>query len=85
MDAYQEAVRYLGSWHVPVEFDADVLEEHVFQEEAASGCLSPLQAEGVVDFPDVPVSSRFIHFAHACSTVRPFSIFGFFTRPAGGD
>ncbi|KAF0029271.1 hypothetical protein F2P81_018376 [Scophthalmus maximus] len=37
-----------------LEFDADVLEEHVFQEEAASGCLSPLQAEGVVDFPDVP-------------------------------
>ncbi|XP_035507224.2 breakpoint cluster region protein isoform X3 [Scophthalmus maximus] len=57
MDAYQEAVRYLGSWHVPVEFDADVLEEHVFQEEAASGCLSPLQAEGVVDFPDVPIQT----------------------------
>ncbi|KAE8279125.1 Breakpoint cluster region protein [Larimichthys crocea] len=50
MDVYQEAVQYLESEHVPVEAEADVLEEDVFQEEA---CLSPLPSESI-DFPDTP-------------------------------
>ncbi|TMS02273.1 Breakpoint cluster region protein [Larimichthys crocea] len=54
MDVYQEAVQYLESEHVPVEAEADVLEEDVFQEEA---CLSPLPSESI-DFPDTPVTRR---------------------------
>ncbi|XP_018551974.1 active breakpoint cluster region-related protein isoform X1 [Lates calcarifer] len=55
MDIYQEAVRYLESHHVPVvvEAEPDVLEEDVFQEEAVSCFLSPLQTESI-DFPDTP-------------------------------
>lgn len=44
---------------VEVEAEADVLEEDVFQEEAVSCLLSPLQAESL-DFPDTPVSSHFL-------------------------
>ncbi|XP_071315581.1 active breakpoint cluster region-related protein isoform X2 [Trachinotus anak] len=57
MDVYQEAVRYLESQHVPVvvEAEPDILEEDVFQEEAVSCFLSPLQAENI-DFPDTPTS-----------------------------
>ncbi|XP_028284942.1 active breakpoint cluster region-related protein [Parambassis ranga] len=56
MDVYKEAVRYLESHHVPVETERemDVLEEDVFQEEAA-GFLSPLNTESI-DFPDTPTS-----------------------------
>ncbi|XP_070711068.1 active breakpoint cluster region-related protein [Pempheris klunzingeri] len=53
MDVYQEAVHYLTSQHIPVEPEADVLEEDVFQEEAVSCFLSPLLSESV-DFPDTP-------------------------------
>ncbi|KAM4536877.1 active breakpoint cluster region-related protein isoform 3-T3 [Odontesthes bonariensis] len=52
MDIYQEAVDYLEAQHVPEE-EAEVLEEDVFQEEAVSCFLSPLNTEGV-DFPDTP-------------------------------
>lgn len=44
---------------VVVEAEPDVLEEDVFQEEAVSCFLSPLQTESI-DFPDTPVSSHFI-------------------------
>ncbi|XP_072232517.1 active breakpoint cluster region-related protein [Leuresthes tenuis] len=53
MDIYQEAVDYLEAQHVPVEEEADVLDEDVFQEEAVSCFLSPLNTESV-DFPDTP-------------------------------
>ncbi|XP_069563754.1 active breakpoint cluster region-related protein [Brachyistius frenatus] len=55
MDVYQDAVLYLESQHVPVEAETetDVLEEDVFQEEAVSCLLSPLNAE-TMDFPDTP-------------------------------
>ncbi|XP_040887801.1 active breakpoint cluster region-related protein [Toxotes jaculatrix] len=56
MDVYREAVGYLESQHIPVEeAEMDVLEEDVFQEEAVSCLLSPLQAESI-DFPDTPTS-----------------------------
>ncbi|KAM7377269.1 hypothetical protein PAMA_013864 [Pampus argenteus] len=57
MDIYQEAVDYLNSQHVPVEVETEpeVLEEDVFQEEAMSCLLTPLQAE-CLDFPDTPTS-----------------------------
>ncbi|XP_023276579.1 active breakpoint cluster region-related protein-like isoform X3 [Seriola lalandi dorsalis] len=57
MDIYQEAVHYLETQHVPVvvEAETDVLEEDVFQEEAASCIFSPFQAESL-DFPDTPTS-----------------------------
>ncbi|XP_070848817.1 active breakpoint cluster region-related protein isoform X2 [Chaetodon trifascialis] len=53
MDVFEEAVQYLESQHVPVEAEADVLEEDVFQEEAVSCFLSPLHSESL-DFPDTP-------------------------------
>ncbi|XP_076581250.1 active breakpoint cluster region-related protein isoform X2 [Chaetodon auriga] len=53
MDVYEEAAQYLESQHVPVEEEADVLEEDVFQEEAVSCFLSPLHSESL-DFPDTP-------------------------------
>ncbi|XP_067435872.1 breakpoint cluster region protein [Thunnus thynnus] len=57
MDIYREAVEYLKLHHIPVEVEPqpDVLEEDVFQEEAVSCLLSPLQAE-CLDFPDTPTS-----------------------------
>ncbi|XP_059211105.1 active breakpoint cluster region-related protein [Centropristis striata] len=55
MDVFQEAVGYLESHHVLVEAEAEVLEEDVFQEEAASWFLSPLHGESI-DFPDTPTS-----------------------------
>ena len=48
---------------VVVEAETEVLEEEVFQEEVMPCFLSPLQAESI-DFPDTPVSSRFIHIEH---------------------
>nr|XP_020467023.1 active breakpoint cluster region-related protein-like [Monopterus albus] len=54
MDVYQESVHYLNSQHIP-EPESDVLEEDVFQEEAESCLLSPLQVESI-DFPDTPMS-----------------------------
>ncbi|XP_041842653.1 active breakpoint cluster region-related protein isoform X2 [Melanotaenia boesemani] len=53
MDIYKEAVFYLDSHRVPVEEEVDVLEEDVFQEEAVSSFLSPLNTESI-DFPDTP-------------------------------
>ncbi|CAG5929196.1 unnamed protein product [Menidia menidia] len=55
MEVYQEAVAYLESQHVPVEEETEVLEEDVFQEEAVSCYLSPLNTESI-DFPDTPTS-----------------------------
>uniref|UniRef100_A0A1A8EV15 Breakpoint cluster region n=2 Tax=Nothobranchius korthausae TaxID=1143690 RepID=A0A1A8EV15_9TELE len=52
MDVYQEAVDYLETHHVPVEAEADALED-VFHEEGVSCFLSPLNTESV-DFPDTP-------------------------------
>nr|XP_015802359.2 breakpoint cluster region protein isoform X1 [Nothobranchius furzeri] len=52
MDVYQEAVDYLETHHVPVEAEADALED-VFHEEVVSCFLSPLNTESV-DFPDTP-------------------------------
>ncbi|KAK2863099.1 hypothetical protein Q5P01_002632 [Channa striata] len=53
MDVYQEAVEYLELRQIPVEAEADVLDEDVFQEETGSGLFSPLPGD-TIDLPDTP-------------------------------